>query len=347
MAVDTELTPSSQQSISCGPESCLKDSLGRVITHLRVAVTDRCNLRCTYCMAEEVSFLAKGDLLTYEEIARFVRVLAPVGISKVRITGGEPLVRKGLPELIRQLTSIDGVKDVALTTNGVLLEENADALREAGLKRVNVSLDTLNRERFVQIARRDALERVLAGLQAAERVGLCPIKINVVAIRGFTDDELLDFARFAREKGCEVRFIEFMPLDAEDTWEKRKILPGAEIIERIAQQFPLEPLNNSRREPASQYRFVDGAPGQIGIVTSGTGPFCEDCNRIRLTSDGKLRTCLFSTEETDLRPLLRGEASDEAIRARVRKAVSAKEAGHRMNCPDFVKPERTMHLIGG
>jgi len=298
-------------------------------------------------MAEEVGFLAKGDLLAYEEVARFVEALAPVGINRVRITGGEPLVRRDLPELVRQLTAIDGVKDVALTTNGVLLEENVESLKEAGLKRVNVSLDTLNREKFVQITRRDALGRTLAGIQAARRAGLCPIKINVVAIRGITDDELTDFALFAREKGHEVRFIEFMPLDAEDTWERRKVLPGAEIIESIAQQFPLEPLNNSRREPASQYRFVDGAPGQIGVVTSGTGPFCEDCNRIRLTSDGKLRTCLFSTEETDLRALLRGDASDEAIVTCVRKAVSAKEAGHRMNCPDFVKPERTMHLIGG
>jgi cyclic pyranopterin phosphate synthase len=298
-------------------------------------------------MEKEMVFMDRGQILSYEEFARFVRILAPLGITKVRVTGGEPLVRKGLAALIRYLAAIDGLTDIAMTTNGLLLKQHAAELKAAGLRRVNVSLDSLNPLKYKEITRRDALEQVLEGIAEAERVGLRPVKINVVAIRGFTDGEVLEFARFARERDAEVRFIEFMPLDAEDAWERQKILPGKEIIDAIGARYPLEPLNNSRAEPAALYRFKDGAGGRIGVITSGTGPFCQHCNRIRLTSDGKLRTCLFSVQETDIRALLRGGVSDEGIAARVAEAVRGKEQGHRMNCPDFVRPERTMHLIGG
>ncbi|MDP6360931.1 MAG: GTP 3',8-cyclase MoaA [Planctomycetota bacterium] len=323
------------------------DNLGRVINSLRISVTDRCNFRCTYCMPEEVDFMQRNLLLSYEEIARFVRLVVPLGINKLRITGGEPLMRKYLPNLIRQLNAIDGINDIAMTTNGFLLKEHAQALKDAGLHRVNVSLDTLVREKFVEITRRDALQIVLDGIHAADRAGFSPIKINAVAIRGFTEDEIPAFAELTRNYGHQVRFIEFMPLDADDTWENQKVLPGREIIERINAAYPLEAINNSHKEPATLYRFKDGVGGDIGIIPSVTEPFCDHCNRIRITSDGKLRTCLFSNRETDIRSLLRGDAGDEMIARRVVEAVRNKEPGHKINQPDFVKPQRAMFSIGG
>ena len=325
----------------------LVDSFGRVINSLRISVTDRCNLRCTYCMPEEVEFMQRDLVLSYEEIARFVRIVAPLGINKLRITGGDPLIRKDLPILIRQLDAIDGINDIGMTTNGFFLEEHAQSLKDAGLHRINVSLDTLVKEKFVEITRRDALQNVLDGIRAAGRVGFSPIKINAVAIRSFTDDEVLDFAELARNQGHQVRFIEFMPLDADDAWEMQKVLPGREIIERIDAAFPLEAINNNQKEPATLYRFKDGIGGDIGIIPSVTEPFCDHCNRIRITSDGKLRTCLFSIRETDIRSLLRGDAGDEMIARQVVEAVRNKEPGHKINQPDFIKPQRAMFSIGG
>lgn len=325
----------------------LVDGFGRTINSLRISVTDRCNLRCVYCMPEDAHFMAREDLLSYEEIARFVRIVVTMGIRKLRLTGGEPTVRKDLPELVRQLAAVKGVEDIAMTTNGIFLKDLAGPLRAAGLQRVNVSLDTLVREKFFEICRRDALEKVLEGIREAERVGFRPIKINAVAIRGFTDDEILDFAVLARENAFQVRFIEFMPLDSENVWERQKVLPGREILDRIHARFPLLPVNNSKKEPATLYRFQDGVGGDIGIIPSVTEPFCENCNRIRITSDGKLRTCLFSLTETDIRAHLRGDSDDGEIAAAVVEAVRRKEPGHKINLPDFVKPSRPMNSIGG
>ena len=333
---------------SDGPlPATLVDSLGRTINSLRISVTDRCNLRCIYCMPEDVEFINRSELLTYEEIIRFVQILVPLGISKLRITGGEPTVRKDLPELIRQLADIDSIKDISMTTNGIFLKQQAGPLRAAGLHRVNISLDTLVRDKFFEITRRDSLQQVMEGIEESERVGFAPIKVNAVPIRGFTDDEILDFARLARRRNFEVRFIEFMPLDADDNWERQKVLPGREIVDRIHQRYPLEPVNNSAKEPATLYRFQDGVGGDIGIIPSVSEPFCDNCNRIRITSDGKLRTCLFSIREMDVRSLLRGGASGEEIARSVVKAVWNKEPGHKINHKDFVKPERAMFSIGG
>ena len=327
--------------------SVLTDTRGRTITNLRISVTDRCNLRCTYCMPEEVEFVERKLVLSYEEIARFVRIIVRLGINKLRITGGEPLVRKGLPDLVSRLAEVDGINDIAMTTNGVLLKQQAAALREAGLQRLNISLDTLVREKFTQIARRDALDRVLAGIHEAKRVGFAPIKVNAVAVRGFTDDELLDFARLAREDGYQVRFIEFMPMDADGRWEAEKVLPGSEILERIDAAYPLQPVHNTKRDPAALYRFKDGVGGNIGVIPTVTEPFCDHCNRIRITADGKLLTCLFGVRETDIRALLRGGASDDEIAAVVAHEARNKEPGHKIGEPDFVKPVRAMYSIGG
>ena len=327
--------------------SVLTDTRGRTITNLRISVTDRCNLRCTYCMPEEVEFVERKLVLSYEEIARFVRIIVRLGINKLRITGGEPLVRKGLPDLVSKLAAVDGINDIAMTTNGVLLKQQAAALREAGLQRLNISLDTLVREKFTQIARRDVLDRVLAGIHEAKRVGFSPIKVNAVAVRGFTDEELLDFARLAREDGYQVRFIEFMPMDADGVWETEKVLSGSEIIERIDAVYPLEPVHNSKKEPAALYRFRDGAGENIGVIPTVTEPFCDHCNRIRITADGKLLTCLFGVRETDIRAMLRGGASDDEIAVVVAHEARNKEPGHRIGEPDFVKPVRAMYSIGG
>lgn len=325
----------------------LLDTFGRVADDLRISVTDRCNFRCVYCMPEEgLEWLHKAKLLTFEEITRLARVFVSLGVSTIRLTGGEPTLRKELTKLVAMLRGISPELELTMTTNGYLLDELARPLKDAGLDRVNVSVDSLMRHRFAEITRRDALEKVMSGLRAAERAELGPIKLNCVVVRGTNEDEVVDFARFARETSYEVRFIEFMPLDADKTWERQKVVSLKEIVEAIDGVFPL--VREDRGiEPAAVWRFADGAPGRVGVIPSVTEPFCSSCNRIRLTADGQFRTCLFSLVETDLRAVLRNGGSDEQAAGAIRGAVGAKEAGHRINEPDFVRPERSMSMIGG
>jgi len=326
----------------------LADGHGRAIGDVRISVTDRCNFRCQYCMpAEGLPWLDRDALLTYEEIARLVGILSEMGVSDVRLTGGEPLVRKQLWRLVEAIDAIPGVEDLSLTTNGYLLEAQVGDLVRAGLRRVNVSLDSLAADRFFQLTRRDSLHRVLAGLEAAQaHPELRPIKVNAVALRGFTEDEVLRFAAFARQKPFEVRFIEFMPLDADQAWDEDKVLPNAEVRAIIESEYELVPLGRQRHGTARRYAFADGK-GEIGFISPVSEPFCGDCNRIRLTAEGFLRTCLFSMNETDLREPLRTGASDAQIEQIIRDAVWRKELKHHVNDPGFVQPARTMSRIGG
>lgn len=329
--------------------SPLIDGFGREHTNLRVSVTDRCNIRCFYCMpAENVQFMDRKDLLTFEEIVRFVRVCVGLGVNKVRLTGGEPLVRRDLHKLVAMIAAIDGIQDIGITTNGILLAEQAQALWDAGLRRINVSLDALDPVKFKQITRREGYERVLEGIQAAQRVGFDPVKINAVSVRGMTESEIVPFGRFARETGCEIRFIEFMPLDADNAWERDKVLFAHEIIERLsAEIMPLVPIpDQNPHAPATEFVFEDGV-GRVGFIASVSEPFCRSCDRFRITADGKIRNCLFSLEETDVRSLLRGGASDEAIAAAVKACVAAKWEGHQINTAKFIQPQRAMYSIGG
>jgi GTP 3',8-cyclase len=324
----------------------LVDGHGRRIADLRVSVTDRCNFRCQYCMpAEGLPWLEREAVLQFEEIERLVGLLAAMGVADVRLTGGEPLVRRDFPRLVEMLSPL--VEDLSVTTNGFLLERDAEALVRAGVTRFNVSIDSLQRDRFYEMTRRDALPRVLRGLEVLGSFPEAhPIKINAVAMRGFTEDEVLPFARFAREHPYEVRFIEFMPLDADHAWTPDAVLTGAEVRAAIEQEFPLEPTPREPHATARVYRFADGH-GSIGFINPVSEPFCGDCNRIRLTADGKLRTCLFSLNETDLRAPLREGASDADLEEIVRAAVWRKELKHRVNEPGFVQPARTMSAIGG
>ncbi len=326
----------------------LHDGHGRRISDLRISVTDRCNFRCQYCMpAEGLPWLERGELLSFEEIERLVRLLAGIGIEDVRLTGGEPLVRRELPRLVRLLAAIEGVRDLSLTTNGYLLERDADALVEAGVGRVNVSIDSLQRDRFFQLTRRDALPQVLRGLDAiAAHPRLRPIKVNAVAIRGFTEEEVERFCEFARSTSFQVRFIEFMPLDADRAWTPQAVLAGEELRSMIEAVHPLEELPREPSATARVFRFADGE-GEIGFVNPVSEPFCAECNRLRLTAEGKLRTCLFSLHETDLRGPLRGGATDAELESIVRDAVWRKELKHRVNEPGFRQPPRTMSAIGG
>jgi GTP 3',8-cyclase len=327
----------------------LLDTFGRFHDNLRISVTDRCNIRCFYCMPEEgVQFLPRTGILSFEEIERFVRVSVPLGISKLRITGGEPLVRKELPQLIRNLSAIPGIRDLALTTNGVLLEAQAEALHAAGVRRLNVHLDTLDRQRFQKITRRDDLDKVLAGIEAARKVGFQSIKINAVAVKGLNEDDLVPLALYGRERGMEVRYIEFMPLDAQGLWGRTKVLLADDILARLASEIaPLEPVMDADpRAPATEYRFTDGI-GRVGFIASVSRPFCMNCNRIRLTADGKLRYCLFAIEETDVKSLLRNGSTDEEIAQAVRGTVRSKWIGHEINAAQFVPPPRPMYAIGG
>jgi GTP 3',8-cyclase len=326
----------------------LVDGHGREIGDVRISVTDRCNFRCQYCMpAEGLPWLQREALLSYEEMARLVGLLAEMGVHDVRLTGGEPLVRKELWRLVERISAIEGVRDLSLTTNGYLLERQVDDLVRAGLRRVNVSLDALAPDRFFQLTRRDALAQVLAGLAAAERYPeLRPIKVNVVAIRGFTEAEVLNFAEFARRNPYEVRFIEFMPLDADRAWTRDQVLANADVRAIIEERYELEPVGRERSGTARRWRFADGA-GEIGFISPVTEPFCGDCNRIRITAEGELRTCLFSMRETDLRGPLRDGASDDDIEQIIRDAVWRKELKHHVNDPGFVQPVRTMSQIGG
>jgi cyclic pyranopterin phosphate synthase len=327
--------------------SKLVDSFGRVHNNLRISVTDRCNLRCTYCMPEEVTFLNRRDLLTFEEIGHFVRVAAPLGIDKIRLTGGEPLMRRDLHKLVAMLVEIPGIRDIGLTTNGLLLAEWAKALYEAGLRRLNVSLDTLDPVRFRELTRRDGVDDVLAGLRAAKAAGFRPIKVNAVAIRGFIEHDAAPLARYCRDNGFEMRFIEYMPIGA-DHWERSKVFFAAELIEllerEVASLVPATDYDPSA--PAMDFEYADGK-GRVGLIASVSRPFCRSCNRVRLTADGKLRNCLFALDETDVKPLLRDRTDDASLSDLIRHNVAVKWEGHEINTARFVKPPRTMHAIGG
>jgi GTP 3',8-cyclase len=327
----------------------LKDGFGRVHDNLRISVTDRCNIRCFYCMPEtDVKFEPRENMLTFEEIERFVRVAARLGIRKLRLTGGEPLVRKNLATLIRKLSAIPGMEDLALTTNGVLLAAQAQELYDAGLRRINIHLDTLDRERFFRITRRDELDRVLEGIEACRRIGYRPIKINAVAVRDLVEPDIVPLARFGRANGIEIRYIEFMPLDAQGLWERPRVLTASDMIAMLEREIGrLEEIpDQDPRAPATEYRFSDGI-GRVGFIASVSRPFCLNCNRIRLTADGHVRYCLFAVEETEVRSLLRGGASDESIAEAIRGCVGAKWIGHEINSPRFVPPPRPMYSIGG
>jgi cyclic pyranopterin phosphate synthase len=330
------------------PREPLFDGHRRRISDLRVSVTDRCNFRCQYCMpAEGLPWLDREEVLRFEEIERVVRVVAEMGVTDLRLTGGEPLVRRDFPRLVSMLSRIDGIEDLSLTTNGYLLERDADALVKAGIKRVNVSIDSLQRDRFFQLTRRDSLPRVLSGLDAiARHPEVHPIKVNAVALRGFTEDEAVPFAEFARSTSYQVRFIEFMPLDGDHAWSRDQVLSGDEIRAIIDRVHPLEELPREPHATARVFRFKDGQ-GEIGFINPVSEPFCGDCNRIRLTADGKLRTCLFSLHETDLRAPLRDGASDDELETILRDAVWRKELKHHVGEPGFRQPPRTMSAIGG
>jgi GTP 3',8-cyclase len=326
----------------------LRDGHGRLIGDLRVSVTDRCNFRCQYCMpAEGLPWLERGEILSFEEIARLVGLLAAMGVAGVRLTGGEPLVRREFPRLVAMLAHTEGVEDLSVTTNGFLLERDAQALVRAGVNRFNVSIDSLQRDRFFELTRRDALPQVLRGLEVLARFPEAhPIKINAVAIRGFTEEEVLPFAEFARRTPYEVRFIEYMPLDADHAWTPEQVLSGAEIRAAIDAVHPLEPEPREPHATARVYRFADGR-GRIGFIDPVSEPFCADCNRIRLTADGRLRTCLFSLNETDLRSPMRAGADERELEAIIRAAVWRKELKHHVGEPGFIQPARTMSAIGG
>ena len=324
----------------------LRDGHGRLIRDLRVSVTDRCNFRCQYCMpAEGLPWLERAEVLTFEEIERLVALFAAMGVRDLRLTGGEPLVRREFPRLASMLAPL--VDDLSVTTNGFLLERDAEALVRAGIDRFNVSIDSLQRDRFFEMTRRDSLPRVLRGLEVlAQFPEAHPIKVNAVALRGFTEDEVLPFARFARSHPYEVRFIEFMPLDADHAWSLDRVLTGEEIRAAIDAVYPLEPEPREPSATARVYRFADGR-GRIGFINPVSEPFCGDCDRVRLTADGKLRTCLFSLRETDLRGPMRAGADDADLERVIRDAVWRKELKHRVNEPGFVQPARTMSAIGG
>jgi GTP 3',8-cyclase len=326
----------------------LRDGHGRLIGDLRVSVTDRCNFRCQYCMpAEGLPWLERSEILTFEEITRLVSLLGAMGVHDVRLTGGEPLVRRNFPELVAMLSELDQVHDLSVTTNGFLLERDSEALVRAGVNRFNVSVDSLQRDRFYELTRRDALPQVLRGLELlATFPEAHPIKINAVAIRDFTEEEVIPFAELARWSPYEIRFIEYMPLDADHAWTPDQVLSGAEIRAAIDAVYPLEPEPREPHATARVYRFADGQ-GKIGFINPVSEPFCGDCNRIRLTADGRLRTCLFSLGETDLRAPIRDGADDGELEQIIRDAVWRKELKHHVGEPGFIQPARTMSAIGG
>ena len=332
-----------------GSQHVLVDGFGRAHRALRLSVTDRCNLRCRYCMpAEGMDWLPKDQVLDFDEIERLVRLLAGMGVSEIRVTGGEPLVRRDLPQLVGRITTIGGIREVSITTNAVLLADQVDDLVAAGLARVNVSVDSLDPERFAAITRRDDLGRVLEGLAACERhETLRPIKVNAVLLRGLSEPDVLPLAEFARNRPYVVRFIEVMPLDAPRDWERSSVLSGAEVRAMVEARWPLVSLDRERPSaPGTRWRFADGA-GELQFVSSVTESFCASCDRLRLTADGQLRTCLFAEDETDLRGLLRAGATDGEIEGIIRDAVSAKGPGHGMERPDWTYTGRPMSLIGG
>lgn len=324
----------------------LVDPYGRVVRDLRISVTDRCNFRCTYCMPEEgMQWMPRSEILTFEEIERLARICVErYGFDGVRLTGGEPTIRHDITSLVARVAAL-GI-DVAMTTNAATLRNIAQQLRDAGLNRINISLDTLDREKFERMTRRDELDNVLAGIEAAKRAGFDPVKINAVVERGVNDDEIVDLARFGRDEGVQVRFIEFMPLDASDEWQRAQVVGQDEIVAKIDAEFPLTVVPARGAAPANMWQYDDGA-GQVGVIPTVTKPFCGDCDRVRLTADGQFRTCLFSTDEFDLRAALRSGETDDQIADRIAAAVGTKWAGHQINQVNFVRPARTMSQIGG
>lgn len=330
----------------------LIDKHGRTVRDLRISVTDRCNFRCTYCMPEEgLKWLDKAEVLSFEEIGRVSRILVErFGINSLRLTGGEPTVRAHLPRLIEQLADLrleDGTKpNIALTTNGATLRNIASELRAAGLDRINISLDSLHADRFLAMTRRDELDNVLAGIAEASKAGFDIVKVNTVVERGANEDEILDMARYGRDNGLQVRFIEFMPLDASNIWERNKVVTQDEIVSVISAEFPLEIVPARGAAPADRWRYLDGK-GTVGVIPSVSKPFCADCDRVRLTSDGQFRTCLFATDEFDLRSLLRNGGTDDEIADLIVHAVGTKWAGHQINQVNFIRPNRSMSQIGG
>lgn len=330
-------------------KASLIDTHGRRHTSLRVSVTDRCNIRCFYCMPnEKVRFRPREEILRFEEITRFVRVVSQMGVHRLRLTGGEPLVRTGLPRLVKMLAAVPGIDDLALTTNGMLLTDMAAELRSAGLKRINISLDTLSEETFQTISRREGLSRVLAGIAAAQDIGFDQIRLNAIAIQGLTEGEIIPLARFARNRSLELRFIEYMPLDADGHWRSEDVLDGAEIRRILECEFgPIVPIARPHpSQPASDFEYSDGG-GRVGLINPVTQPFCEACDRLRLTAEGQVRNCLFSTAEWDARALLRSDASEDEIAGLVRDCIRAKAPAHGINTIEFVRPERAMYQIGG
>lgn len=326
----------------------LIDQFGRVARDLRISVTDRCNFRCRYCMPPEgLPWMKRSEIFDFEEIERVTRILVESGIQSIKVTGGEPLVRRNLATLIRMLRGISPKLDISLTTNGYLLAQHAEELAAAGMDRVTVSCDSLIKHRFKGMTLRDGLAEVLEGLRVAASHGLTPVKINTVVIKGVNDDEPASFAELARSTGYDVRFIEYMPLDAQDEWSRDDVVAGADIIAQIHEALPLEPDTDETPEPATPYRFADGAPGRVGIIPSVTEPFCDSCDRLRLTADGQLKACLFSVDETDLKTPLRLGSSDDEIAALARSCIASKWAGHRIGQPDFVRPSRSMSSVGG
>ena len=324
----------------------LVDPHGRTVRDLRVSITDRCNLRCRYCMpAEGLAWLPRSDLLTYEEIERVARVCVErFGFTGIRITGGEPTVRAHLPVLVEKLAALG--TDLSLTTNGATLGLLAGDLRAAGLRRINISLDSLRPETSFAITRRHAMDQVIDGIDAALEAGFSPVKVNCVLIRGVNDDEIVDFARFGRERGVTIRFIEFMPLDAEEGWEPGTVVPGAEVVAAISAVYPLEPLEVRGSAPAERFRYLDGK-GEIGVIASVTQSFCGSCDRVRLTAEGMFRNCLFAVKETDLRAVLRSGGSDDDLAAAIAADVGTKWAGHSIGQVNFIRPDRSMSQIGG
>jgi GTP 3',8-cyclase len=325
----------------------LQDKFGRQITDLRISITDRCNFRCVYCRsADPENYRDHDEILSWPELDRLARVFLSQGIRKIRITGGEPLVREGVEDYIARLHAL-GVADLSMTTNGHLLSDRCERLIHSGLRRINISLDSLDPAKFEKITRTKSFAAVMRGIDTAQNSPLAPVKINAVLVRGTNDDEVEAFAAFARERAVIMRFIEFMPLDADRHWTRSSMVPAAEVYQRIHARWPLEQIPHERSETARKYRFADGAPGEIGLIAPVTQPFCGHCSRIRLTADGKLRTCLFSKDDHDLRTLLREGASDDDLVIYIRSVVMEKEEGHRINAPGFLQPSRTMVFIGG
>jgi cyclic pyranopterin phosphate synthase len=328
-------------------EGPLIDTFGRVADDLRISVTDRCNFRCTFCMpAEGLDWLPKAEILSFEELTRLLSLFVRLGVRSLKITGGEPTVRADLPKLVGMFREVGPELDISITTNGLLLDRLAQPLADAGLDRATVSFHSLRPHRFEQMTRRDSLDKVLRGLKAAKAAGLSPIKINCVVIAGTNQDEVVSFAEWARETDYDVRFIEYMPLDAEHAWERDKVVAGTWILEEIHAHYPLQPESHGS-EPAAVYRFADGAPGRIGVIASVTDPFCDTCNRLRITAEGQFRNCLFALDETDLRGPMRAGADDDALERLIRENVGRKWSGHRINHEDFVQPARSMSMIGG